>query len=67
MPSHGSYELLHLVERLPARREFYQSRGLHGASRGGLTHADEVHGTATRLLADENTCPGDFAGPAGAV
>ena len=36
IPSHGSYELLHLVERLPARREFYQSQLTCGANRGGL-------------------------------
>ena len=43
------YTLSHVGEYEPTRREFYQSQLICGTNRGGLTHADEVHGTAHHL------------------
>ena len=41
-----------MVNLLPTKRKLYQTRLTRGPNRGGLTHADKVHGTDTRLLAD---------------
>ena len=33
-----------MVNLLPTKRKLYQTRLTSGSNRGGLTHADEVHG-----------------------